>query len=270
MEKHGGPPRSPAVQRGEGEPRPTYRSSTDRGWARARAPPPRREPRPRRRRGTAAAAAAGAAAGRPGSGARASPAAPCRSRPLRAPDPRHGRRGIFLRPRTVVPRSERRARSSSLLLFVPEEKEGKLFYHQGTIASAVAGAAAATAAGGDAAAAAIARTVAGPSGERGRGRSAGGPADAQVLQVCEPRAPPAREGEGAGEGARPAGREGLGRGRGGSGGRGRNRAERTGRPDATYPPGALPCTWCDEICLEGFANKKNHRPTGFGVTNSRH
>lgn len=60
--------------------------------------------------------------------------------------------------------------------------------------------------------------------------------------------------------------------RGGEGARARkemNDGER-GHPDATYPPKELPCTWCDEMCLQGYTNKKKHHPTSFSMTNSRH
>lgn len=66
-------------------------------------------------------------------------------------------------------------------------------------------------------------------------------------------------------------------GTGGAGGRGRleRQGEKGGECAGEGTPGSntpkeLQCTWRDEICLEGYTNKKNHHPTGFGMTNNRH
>lgn len=54
--------------------------------------------------------------------------------------------------------------------------------------------------------------------------------------------------------------------------KGASKGER-GQPGDTqfqHPPKELPCTWCDEICLEGCTNKKNNHPADFRMTNNRH
>lgn len=133
-------------------------------------------------------------------------------------------------------------------------------------------AAAATAAGGDAAAAAIPRRVAGPSlAEREAADRRGPQLTEQVLEVWEAAQPRRRQLEGEEGGVSQKGAKGAG---------GRRRLERQGKKgrsggerghlNPTRPPKELPCTWCDEICLEGYTNKKNHHPTGFGMTNNRH
>lgn len=130
-------------------------------------------------------------------------------------------------------------------------------------------AAAVAAAGGDAAAAAAIARAEGRSWRRGRQPSAGAPADRAGPAVREAARPRLIQLESRGGVSRP--------GTGGAGGRGR--LERQGEKEASAgrrgTPGSntiweLQRTWRDEICLEGYTNKKNHHPTGFGMTNNRH
>lgn len=108
----------------------------------------------------------------------------------------------------------------------------------------------------------MARLLAGPSGE-GHSRPQGAPADRASPELCEEQPPPPAVEKGGGREKR-----GTERTRGDHG-RGTARAQGQ-HPDPTRLPWELPGTWCSEICLLGYTNKRNHLRAGFRMTNNWH